>query len=130
MDEDVDGEITRRKEPKKLKIKIFLFTRVMTCDVLPVAMFLLPTLSSIFLSQVSKKMTNEHIDAIFAKFDDNGDNKMSKKEFRNLMALSKKNTRGALDQGPSTNLARSQGIDRNSLPEQAAGQTAVEAKDE
>ena len=73
-------------------------------------------------------MTNEHIDAIFAKFDDNGDNKMSKKEFRNLMALSKKNTRGALDKGP--NLARSQGIDRNSLPDQAAGQTAVEAKDE
>ena len=100
----------------------------MTCDVLPVAMFLLPTLSSIYLSQVSKKMTNEHIDAIFAKFDDNGDNKMSKKEFRNLMALSKKNTRGALDQGQSPNLARSQGIDRN--PDQAAGESAVEAKDE
>ena len=73
-------------------------------------------------------MTNEHIDAIFAKFDDNGDNKMSKKEFRNLMALSKKNTRGTLDQGPSPNLARSQGIDRN--PDQAAGEAAVEAKDE
>ena len=72
-------------------------------------------------------MTNEHIDAIFAKFDDNGDNKMSKKEFRNLMALSKKNTRRALDQGPSPNIARSQG---NSLPDQAAGQAAVEAKDE
>ena len=72
--------------------------------------------------------SQEHIDAIFAKFDDNGDNKMSKKEFRNLMALSKKNTRGALDQGPSTNLARSLG---NSLPDQAAGEAAaVEAKDE
>ena len=36
-------------------------------------------------------MTNEQIDAIFAKFDDNGDGKMSKKEFKQLMLLSKKN---------------------------------------
>ena len=40
-------------------------------------------------------MTNEQIDAIFAKFDDNRDGKMSKKEFKQLMLLSKKNPPGA-----------------------------------
>ena len=35
-------------------------------------------------------MTKEQIEAIFEKFDNNGDGKMSKKEFKQLMALSKK----------------------------------------
>ena len=39
-------------------------------------------------------MTNEQIDAIFVKFDENGDGKMSKKEFKQLMLLSKKNPAG------------------------------------
>ena len=44
-------------------------------------------------------MTNEQIDAIFVKFDENGDGKMSKKEFKQLMLLSKKNpAAGALVQ--------------------------------
>ena len=67
--------------------QLMIAKEVMTCDVLPVAMFLLPTLSSIFLSQVSKKMTNEHIDAIFAKFDDNGGGAFSQKLDQYLSTL-------------------------------------------
>ena len=39
--------------------------------------------------QVSKKMTKEQIEAIFAKFDNNGDGKMSKEEFKQLMESKK-----------------------------------------
>ena len=52
--------------------------------------------------QVSKKMTTGHIDAIFNKFNDNGDGKMSKKEFKTMMATqSKKSVEGGLVQGQS-----------------------------
>ena len=59
---------------------------------------------SVSIFQVSKKMTDEQIDAIFAKFDDNGDGKMSKKEFKQLMLLSKKNPGaggGGVSQSPA-----------------------------
>ena len=52
--------------------------------------------------QVSKKMTTGHIDAIFNKFNDNGDGKMSRKEFKTMMATqSKKGVEGGLVQGQS-----------------------------
>ena len=41
------------------------------------------------VSKVSKKMTKEQIEAVFAKFDHNGDGKMSKDEFKELMAFKK-----------------------------------------
>merc|ERR550534_798288 len=40
-------------------------------------------------AKVSKKMTKEQIEAIFAKFDNNGDGKMSKEEFKQLMESKK-----------------------------------------
>ena len=66
-------------------------------------------LKSVSIFQVSKKMTNEQIDAIFAKFDDNGDGKMSKKEFKQLMLLSKKNpgAGGGVSQSPAGSRAQS-----------------------
>ena len=45
-------------------------------------------------------MTKEQIEAIFEKFDNNGDGKMSKKEFKQLMALSKKGGVG-VEQSPT-----------------------------
>ena len=39
--------------------------------------------------QVSKKLSKEQIAAVFAKFDGNGDGKLSKEEFQQLMAAKK-----------------------------------------
>ena len=46
-------------------------------------------LTNAFLSQVSKKLSKEQIEAVFAKFDGNGDGKLSKEEFQQLMAAKK-----------------------------------------
>jgi Ca2+-binding EF-hand superfamily protein len=40
--------------------------------------------------QVSKKLTKKQIDAVFAKFDGNGDGKLSREEFQQLMSDRKK----------------------------------------
>ena len=40
-------------------------------------------------AQVSKKLSKEQIAAVFAKFDGNGDGKLSKEEFQQLMAAKK-----------------------------------------
>ena len=42
-----------------------------------------------FWAQVSKKLSKEQIEAVFAKFDGNGDGKLSKEEFQQLMAAKK-----------------------------------------
>ena len=61
--------------------------------------------------KVSKKMTNGQIDAIFAKFDDNGDGKMSKKEFKRLMSTQNKKSQegGEVNQVQGESPARSRG---------------------
>ena len=38
---------------------------------------------------MSKKLSKEQIEAVFAKFDGNGDGKLSKEEFQQLMAAKK-----------------------------------------
>ena len=40
--------------------------------------------------QVSKKLTPEQIEAVFAKFDNNGDGRLSMDEFRLMMSKSTK----------------------------------------
>ena len=76
FDKDKDGFITRAEFAKVCRGK----TRTKTKDTMT-----LP----IQLPQVSKKMTKEQIEAIFAKFDNNGDGKMSKEEFKQLMESKK-----------------------------------------
>ena len=64
--------------------------KYINCNVLPVPKKkLLLFLESKVKWQVSKKMTKEQIEAIFAKFDNNGDGKMSKEEFKQLMESKK-----------------------------------------
>ena len=46
-------------------------------------------LSSCSKPQVSKKLSKDQIEAVFAKFDGNGDGKLSKEEFQQLMAAKK-----------------------------------------
>ena len=42
------------------------------------------------LLQVSKKLTPEQIEAVFSKFDSNGDGRLSMEEFRLMMSKSAK----------------------------------------
>ena len=44
----------------------------------------------LLLIQVSKKLTPEQIEAVFSKFDSNGDGRLSMEEFRLMMSRSAK----------------------------------------
>ena len=53
-----------------------------------------PLLSNVFSirregTAMSKKLSKDQIEAVFAKFDGNGDGKLSKEEFQQLMAAKK-----------------------------------------
>ena len=78
-------------------------------------------------------MTNGQIDAIFAKFDDNGDGKMSKKEFKRLMSTQNKKSSegGEVNQVQGESPARSRGPQfgpQSSTPSRRQAPTAETTK--